>query len=80
MHVGVGSIEERGWQAVRDAEAIPALIALLPSGDDGVAARAAGAMHNLTCDQLSVRAIRRGDGLAPLVTLLRFVTGLLTLS
>lgn len=63
--------QEKGRQAVRDAEAVPALIELLPSGDARVAARAAGAMHNLSSDPLSVRAIRRADGLAPLVTLLR---------
>ena len=63
--------QEKGRQAVRDAGVIPVLIELLPSADVPAAARAAGALHNLSCDQASVRAIQRGDGLQPLVNLLR---------
>ena len=63
--------QEKGRQAVRDAGIIPVLIELLPSHDGRVAVRAAGALHNLSGDQASVRAIRKGDGLQPLVDLLR---------
>jgi hypothetical protein len=63
--------QEKGRQAVRDAGGIPALIAVLRSSDARAAARAAGALHNLSCDQASVRAIRKCDGLQPLIDLLR---------
>ena len=57
---------------MRDADAVPALIALLRSPHPKVKARVVGALHNLSSDSGTIRIIRRNDGILQLVDLLRY--------
>ena len=63
-------LQAKGREAVRSSRIVPALLCLLRAGSRTAQAGAAAALANLSCEQQSVRLIRRSDGILPLVQLL----------
>jgi hypothetical protein len=62
--------QRSGRKAARDANAVSLVVPLLSSASCRVRARGVGVLHNLSSDPKSVRQIREGKGIAPLIALL----------
>jgi hypothetical protein len=64
-------MQPQGRQAAREFDAVPALLALLPSDSSKVQLRAVGSLQNLSCDPQTIQLLRRSGGIPALLALLR---------